>query len=94
MFDKSDESDKKWSIILSQYIKLQFTSRLGSWIVIVNLDLNTRLGLKFRDVDFTGNLSEHRSIGLALQAVIEGVKICSSDDKVQMMSLAKKSTFN
>lgn len=64
---------------------------LGNWLVLVDLNLDSALGSKLWDNDGVGDLSEYRWVGFAPEPIVEGVKIGSRDDVLEVHGLESSS---
>jgi hypothetical protein len=56
----------------------------GSWIIVIDLNLDTTLGSELGHNNRISNLLENGRICFASQTIIEGVKVGSSNNKVKV----------
>lgn len=65
----------EWAVLTAGFV--------GNRLVLVDLNLDTLPRLESRDVDRRQHLFEKVGLVVALQSVVEGVQVGSSDDVIQ-----------
>jgi hypothetical protein len=56
-------------------------------LIVLDLDLHTRLGDEFGKVDGVEDLLDVREVGGTLEAVVEGVKVGGGDNELEVSGL-------
>ena len=75
-------------------MRLTTSGIVRNGLVLIDLDLNAALRCELRYEHTVGNLLEDDRIVLATKTVVEGVKVGSSDDELEVCRLKRTSVIH